>query len=46
MDSRFGKPSFERLEPDEGKLSSPVLRGLPRREAGRLPGVRPGKSRI
>ena len=27
------------LEPDEGKLSSPVLRGLSGRKAARLPGV-------
>ena len=26
------------LEPDEGKLSSPVLRGLSGRKAARLPG--------
>jgi len=30
------------LEPDDGKLSSPVLRGLSGRKAARLPGkVRP-----
>jgi hypothetical protein len=29
------------LEPDEGKLSSPVLRGLSGRKAARLPGDAP-----
>ena len=34
------------LEPDEGKLSSPVLRGLSGRKAARLPGeARPHKKR-
>ena len=29
------------LEPDDGKLSSPVLRGLSGRKAARLPGDNP-----
>jgi hypothetical protein len=34
------KRAFERLEPDDGKLSRPVLRGLEGSNALRLPGVR------
>ena len=33
------------LEPDDGKLSSPVLRGLSGRKAARLPGKGPHSTR-
>jgi hypothetical protein len=34
------------LEPDEGKLSSPVLRGLSGRKAARLPGEARTRERV
>jgi hypothetical protein len=35
---RFSGGRYRVLEPDEGKLSSPVLRGLSGRKAVQLPG--------
>lgn len=37
--NRVPQGTFERLEPDDGKLSRPVLRGLGGSDAPRLPGV-------
>src|ERR1700745_3771237 len=37
---RFSWGRYRVLEPDEGKLSSPVLRGLSGRKAAQLPGDR------